>query len=91
MEVLEVRAATNRECDSGQGDLPLVPRMDIHRRVECRGRDGLRLKGSSQLVLVPGHARCGGSVAASGSAEVVQCGASAVEELASRQSGEAAS
>lgn len=42
----------------------------------------------SQRVLVPGHARCNWSVAASGSAKVVECGASAVEH---RQVGEAAS
>ena len=32
-------------------------------------------------MVVPGHARCDGSVAAGGSAEVVECGASAGEEL----------
>ena len=38
--------------------------------------------GGSQLMLVPRHTRCDGSVAASGSAEVVECGALAVEEQA---------
>ena len=73
VEELEVRAVTNRKCDCGQGDLPLVPCMDIHRRAKRGRRDGLR------LMLVPGHARCDKSVATSGSAEVVECGASAVK------------
>jgi hypothetical protein len=32
-----VRAGTNRGFDAGQGDLPLVPRLDIRRRAEPGG------------------------------------------------------
>jgi hypothetical protein len=78
-----VRAAADRECDCGQGDLPLVARMNLRRRVQGE-REGLRAMGAAagswQLMLVPVQARCDGSVAAGGSAEVVECGASAGEK-----------
>lgn len=32
-----VRAGTNRGFDTGQDDLPLVPRLDIRRRAEAGG------------------------------------------------------
>ena len=49
-----MRAAANRECDCGQGDLPLVPRMDIHRRAERARREEVRLVGVRSLHFTAG-------------------------------------
>lgn len=77
---LGVRAVANRERDCGQGAIPLEVWLADARTWQARwtAADGGR---SWQVVFVPGHARCDGSVAASGSASVVECGASAGEEV----------
>ncbi len=60
---MRVRAVADRKCDRSQGDLPLVPGIDIHRRAEPEGRR-TAAGGCLQLVVVPGQARCDWIVAA---------------------------